>query len=146
MQASDKIKEVIKRFEGLRLKAYKDSKGIWTIGYGHTLNVKPGQVITKEEADELFERDLASFEKQLKPHLNDIKLSQNQYDAIVSLCYNIGVGAFVRSSIYKHLVRKEYNKAADAFLLYVYAGGQVLSGLQRRRRKERKIFLTGEYE
>jgi lysozyme len=134
--------EIIKKWEGLRLKAYKCPAGVWTIGYGHTEGVKPGDVWTKEQAEKALERELeqrrASLLK-LCPDLSDEP--QNRLDACLSLAYNIGNTAFSRSSVYRFIVAKRYDDAANAFRLWNKAGGKVLNGLVRRREDERRLFL-----
>lgn len=129
---------LITRFEGCRLKAYKCVGGVWTIGYGHTSNVKPNQSITREEAERLLKQDLLIFEKYTDDITRHLKLNQNQFDALVSFCYNCGSGSL------KNLLRNrtDKNKIADAILLYNKSNGKVYEGLKRRREAERKLFLS----
>lgn len=91
MNLSDKGKQLIKKYEGCRLKAYKCPRGVWTIGYGHTNNVRPDDVITQDEANELFKRDVKIFENTIN-RLVKAKLNQNQFDALVSFTFNLGYG------------------------------------------------------
>ena len=85
---------LIKRFEGCKLFAYQCSAGIWTIGYGHTSGVKKGDKITLEQADKFFEMDIKLFEMALNKAIADLApITQNQYDALLSLAYNAGIGA-----------------------------------------------------
>ena len=140
----------IKRHEGLRLQAYKDSKGVWTIGFGHTgADVKPGMVITIEQAEDLLRRDLVRFE-QAVTKLVQVPLTQAQYDALVSFAYNVGTKALAISQLLKKLNRRDYLGAADEFLKWVYIKvrgpdgkfvKKKLRGLERRRAAERRIFL-----
>jgi lysozyme len=136
---------LIESFEGLKLSAYQDSVGVWTIGWGHTKGVKRGQKITREEAEEFLREDLAEaahgVEKAIKVDIGD-----NEFGACVSLAFNIGVGAFAGSSIVRYINRNQFDRAADAFLNWNHAGGEVVKGLTRRRQAERKLFLTPDEE
>lgn len=132
--------ELIKSLEGLSLKSYKDIAGIWTIGYGHTREVKEGDFITKEKALFYLQKDLQWVEKTIKEKVH-ISLSQSQYDALSSLVYNIGEKAFIASTLLRKLNNGEVLKVADEFLRWIYAGKKVLPGLLRRRQLERKLFL-----
>lgn len=139
--------EFIHRWEGLRLKAYQDIAGIWTIGYGTTKNVKPGMVITKEQAEQFFRKDIKWVENAINTQVK-VRLNQNQFDALASLIYNIGAGAFGRSTLLKRLNAGLYQEAADQFLVWNKARnprtGQLefSRGLMNRREDERKKFLS----
>ena len=134
--------DLICSFEGLRLKAYDDGVGVWTIGYGTTVingtKVKKGDTCTVEQAKSYMANDLKQFESAV----NQVKvpLNQNQYDALVSLAYNIGVSAFLNSTLLKKLNAKDYKGAAEQFPRWNRAGGKVMRGLTNRRAKERKLF------
>ena len=91
MKISKQGLELIKSFEGCRLKAYQDIGGVWTIGYGHTDNVKSGDIITQKKADELLLKDLERFEKHVNTYVPIYDFNQNQYDALVSFAFNIGI-------------------------------------------------------
>ena len=131
----------VAQFEGLELKAYRCPAGIWTIGYGHTgSDVHEGQVITKDEALALLGKDLASHVLQASGYIA-VDVTQNQFIALTSFIYNIGVGAFRDSTLLKLLNRGDIQGAADQFLLWNKAGGKVLAGLTRRREAERALFL-----
>lgn len=132
--------ELIKGFEALRLKAYQDSVGVWTIGWGHTGGVKRGQVITEAEAEKFLRDDLGDSEKGVEDALTE-DVTDNQFAACVSLTFNIGVSAFRKSSIAKFINAGDVVLAADRFLLYNKAGGKVLAGLTRRRKAERALYL-----
>lgn len=139
MDCCDKGLCLIKEFEGCRLKAYKCPAGVWTIGYGWTPGVKPGQVWTQEQAEEMLAKGVKPYAATVAktcPHA-----SQNQFDAMVSLCYNIGPGNFIKSSVARLHNQGNFNAAADAFLKWNKGGGKVLAGLDRRRRAERKLYL-----
>lgn len=136
---------LIKRWEGCRLEAYQDSVGVWTIGYGITTNaglgpIKKGMKITQAQADEWLLAALAKYERTVQECLNRTP-TQAQYDAMVSLCYNIGQGAFAKSSLVRRFNAGDIAGAADAFLMWVKAGGVTLKGLQNRRADERRHFL-----
>ena len=138
MLTSEKGKNFIKQCEGLRLSAYKALKSevFYTIGYGHYgSDVAPNMVITKMQADELFDKDLIKFESAVNK-LGIADLKQNEFNALVSFAYNCGINNLRR-------LVKDRNKQeiADAFLLYNKAGGQVLKALTNRRKEERKMFL-----
>ena len=143
MQTSNRGIALIKSFEGLRLKAYKCSAGIWTIGYGHTNRVREGQTITEEEAESLLREDLRTFEVGVSS-LVTVFLHQCQFDALVSFAFNLGVGALKTSTLLKKIngrasmddIRKEWVK-------WCHAGGKVVAGLQKRRNKEVDIFTNG---
>ena len=92
MRMSENGKRILKNFEGLKLCAYRCTSGIWTIGYGHTgITVKSGDIITEAAANEFFEQDIKFFENAVNT-LVTVKLNQNQFDALVSFCFNVGIG------------------------------------------------------
>lgn len=140
--------KIIAQFEGLRLKAYQDTAGVWTIGYGTTKNpdtgqkIKEGDTITKAKALDWLKKDTAAFktgvEKLVKVPVND-----NQLAALTSLAYNIGLTAFSRSTLLRYLnsnVAKE--QVAAQFLRWNRSGGQIVRGLTIRRKLESDLFLT----
>lgn len=138
--------ELVKRWEGCKLKAYRDSVNVLTIGYGHTSaagdpKVTEGMTITQQEAEDILVRDLVKYEAAVQKALTRSP-TQPQFDAMTSLCFNIGPGAFAKSSIVKKFNAGDVQGAANAFLLYNKAGGKVLQGLVNRREDERKLFLT----
>ena len=137
--------DLIKRWEGLRLKAYQDSVGVWTIGYGHTAAAGPpapvaGMTITEQEATDILARDLGQYERAVTKALS-VYPSANQFAAMTSLCFNIGPAAFSKSSVVKLMNVGKPREAADAFLLWNKAKGRVLKGLTARREDEKKLFL-----
>ena len=141
MKASVDAYELIKQFEGLRLKAYLCPAGIWTIGYGHTSGVSPNSFITIQEADEYLHRDVATIEMQLNK-LNLI-LRQCQWDAIVSFVFNVGIGNFRSSTLLAKIrTNPDDNSIMDEFLRWVYANGKVMKGLQKRRLAEMKLYFS----
>lgn len=138
--------DLIKRWEGLRLTAYKDIVGVWTIGYGHTAEAGPpapkaGMTITETEAVDILRRDLVQYERAVTKAISTVP-SANQFAAMVSLCYNIGPANFAKSSVVRLFNAGQPRDAADAFLLWNKAGGRMVKGLTARREDERKLFLT----
>jgi lysozyme len=134
--------DLIKRNEGCRLNAYQDSVSVWTIGYGHTgPDVSEGQHITQDQAEALLRQDLEKFQDGVDDAIAG-DTADNQYGAMVSLAFNIGLGNFRGSSALRTHNGGDHHAAADAFLLWNKAGGQVLAGLDRRRHEERALYLT----
>ncbi|WP_347709332.1 lysozyme [Acinetobacter sp. NIPH1876] len=137
--------DLIASFEGTKLKAYDDGVGVWTIGIGTTVypngvKVKKGDSCTLDQAKTYFAHDLKRFEASVN-NLVKVPLSQNQFDALVSLVYNIGSGNFASSTLLKKLNAKDYAGAADQFPRWNKGGGKVMKGLVRRRAAERVLFL-----
>lgn len=140
---------LIKSFEGLELRAYQDSVGVWTIGYGHTAaagspDVYSGQTISEAEAEAILRRDLRKFENGVRDVV-DVPLNSNQFSALVSFAFNVGVGALSNSTLLRKLNNRDYQGAANEFPRWVKAGGRTLQGLVRRRDAERALFLGQNY-
>jgi len=138
-------KDAIKEHEGLRLVAYLDSVGVWTIGYGDTgKDVVKGLTITKEQAENRLSKRLVEFEGYVNKAMK-VKLTQNQFDALVSLVYNIGPTNFNDSTLLRKLNAGDYVGAADQFLVWnkgrVDGKLVVINGLVNRRKAERELFL-----
>ena len=137
--------DLIKSFEGLRLKVYRDPVKLLTVGYGHLIlprdGLKFGDAISQEGADELLQQDLAMAINIVESFVR-IPLNDNQFGALVSFTFNLGGGNLLRSSLFRHLNLGDYKTAADRFLLWTRAGGRVLPGLVRRRKAERELFLS----
>lgn len=136
--------DLISSFEDTKLKAYDDGIGVWTIGIGTTIypngvKVKKGDVCTLEQAKSYFANDLKRFEKTVNDSVK-VDLIQNQFDALVSLTYNIGSTAFKNSTLLKKLNAKDFTGAADQFLVWNKGGGKIMNGLVRRREAERALF------
>jgi lysozyme len=144
-KASAAAFDLIKRFESLRLDAYLCPAGVWTIGWGHTADVRSGDSITKQRAQELLEADVAEVEASL-PKVIPVPLTQGQWDALVSLCFNLRGGALGLPRLAPHLVAKvlagDPIGAANEFLDINRAAGRVLPGLTCRREAEREMFLA----
>lgn len=120
MRTTTGTKNKIKRFEGLRLKAYVCAAGVCTIGYGHTTGVKPGDVITEAQADAFFESDIRAVENQV--NALPLHLGQYQFDAVVSFCFNVGIGKFKKSTLYKKIRADAYDSSIPASLKSGYTG------------------------
>lgn len=137
--------DLIKKHEGLRLQAYKCPTGHWTIGYGHRGDVEPGMSITEHQAEAILDVDLDKFE-QVVSNLVKVPLTQNEFDALVALTFNIGSDAFRTSTLLKLLNANDRKGAAAEFLKWRLGtvGGEkkVVPGLVRRRADERRLFLT----
>ncbi|WP_332604976.1 lysozyme [Acinetobacter sp. ESBL14] len=136
---------LITSFEDLKLNAYDDGVGVWSIGFGTTVYptgvpVRQGDSCTLEQANSFFQYDLKRFEKAVNEAIT-VPISQNQFDALVSLSYNIGSHAFKSSTLVKYLNVLDEYAAAEQFLVWNKAGGKVLKGLVRRREAERSLFL-----
>ena len=161
--------DLMHKYEGYRNRPYLCPAHIWTIGYGHVLYqeqirlpmmrpegkadipmirkempLKPedNRVWTKQETDDLFAQDVASFERGVLRLVPSSAGSQGRFDALVSISFNFGLGNLQRSSIRIKANRGEWEGAADAFLLWNKGGGKVLPGLERRRKEERALFLS----
>lgn len=137
LSISDTGLELIKRFEGCRLKAYQDSVGVWTIGYGHTSGVCKGQVITQIQADAYLKSDCSNTEKHVNSYNNIYRWNQNQFDALVSFTFNCGSGNL------KTLLnngQRTIPEISAKITAYNKAGGKVLQGLVYRRNAEKELF------
>lgn len=141
MKISENGKNLIKNFEGLKLNSYKCSSGVLTIGYGHTgSDVKENMIISKEEAEKLFDSDIVIHSNNVSK-LVRVKLTQNQFDALVSFEYNIGYGNFSKSTLLKKLNLQDYKGASNEFDKWIYSKKKKLNGLVKRRNKEKELFL-----
>jgi len=138
-----KIKNIgiIKKHEGLRLEAYLPTKNdVWTIGYGHTHTTKQGMVITEAQAEALLRKDVAWVEKAIN-RLVVVPLTQNQFDALASLVFNIGEGGFSTSTLLRLLNSGDYAGAANQFHRWNKQKGVALKGLTIRRKEEMELFV-----
>ncbi len=141
MKTSQTGIDLIKKFEGCRLDAYKCPAGVWTIGYGHTAGVTAGQKIYPAQAEAYLRADLGKYEKKVEKYADKYNWTQNEFDAMVSFAYNLG-------SIDKLTVNGTRTKAviAEKILLYNKAGGKVLAGLTKRRQAEQELFIARREE
>ncbi len=140
MRTSQRGLSLIKSFEGLRLLAYRDAVGVWTVGYGATRGVKAGMSVTKEQAERMLLNDVQRFEPEVE-RLVQVPLTGNQWDALVSFTYNLGAANLESSTLLRKLNAGDYAGAAEQFPRWNKAGGKVLPGLVRRREAERVLFL-----
>ena len=136
--------DLICSFEGLRLNAYDDGVGVWTIGFGTTIypngiRVKRGDTCTEAQAKAYMAHDLKKFELAVNSSVT-MSINQNQFDALVLLAYNIGTNAFKNSTLVKKLNANDVRGAAAQFSVWNKAGGNVMQGLVNRRAVERKLF------
>lgn len=142
LRTSKRGLELIASFEGFRSKPYRDAVGIWTIGFGHTHAVGPNtKPITRVEGLRLLAQDVRAAEDAVR-RLVRVKLSQGEFDALVSFTYNVGAGALASSTLLRRLNGGHRILAGREFLKWDKAGGRVLEGLARRRRAERHVFRT----
>ncbi len=140
---------LIKQWEGLRLNAYKDAIGVWTIGYGHTNSAgKPfiyeGMTITEKQAEELLCQDLRQFENAVERAVT-VSLTDEQFAALVSFCYNVGTTAFCNSTLLKKLNSGDYEAIPTELQKWTKAGGKRLEGLAHRRAAETGLWAKGAF-
>lgn len=140
MKTSQAGKDLIKQYEGLKLTAYKCSAGKDTIGYGHTHGVKPGDHITKAQAEAFLDEDLAVFELTVNTAIKR-PMNPHQFDAMVALAFNIGGAAFAGSTLVKKFNTGDIQGAAKEFPRWCHSGRIVVPGLVKRRAAEREMFL-----
>lgn len=130
------------QFEGMRLSAYQDQVGVWTIGFGHTgPDVHAGLTITQDQATVLLMKDVASASASVN-NLVKVPLTQNQFDALVDFVFNLGQGKFAGSTLLRGLNAGDFSGAAAEFVKWDHAGGQVVPGLLRRRLAEAQLFQS----
>lgn len=139
MKVSERGQQLIRRNEGLRTESYRCPGGFWTIGYGHRVE-QGGEKITSGEAAELLRADLSEVEKYLNQL--GLEVNQNQFDALASFVYNVGIGHFRRSRLLV-LIRKNplSPEIRDEFARWNKSGGSVLPGLTRRRQEEADLYF-----
>jgi lysozyme len=132
---------LLKEYEGLRLKPYLCPSRIWTVGYGHTRNVRLGMTITPEEAEELLQEDLRGFERAVA-RLVQVPLTDNQFSALVCFTFNVGVGNFEDSTLLRLLNRGWYEQVPAQLSRWNRSRGEILGGLARRRAAEARLWNT----
>lgn len=141
MKISQRGLDLIKKFEGLRLTAYRCPAGVLTVGYGSTgPHVKQGMVITEDEAEALLRKDVARFEDGVNHIVGPC--TQGQFDALVSFAFNLGLGALMSSTLLKRHKAGDFAGAAAQFARWVNAGGRRLPGLVSRRKAEAELYLS----
>lgn len=147
VKASKEAIKLIRHHEGIRNKPYQCSAKLWTVGVGHligdgkTLPPEWNKTFTNEEIDGILKSDLNRFELGVSKMLPNVPLRQHEFDAIISFCFNLGLGCFQRSTIRQALLRGDKEAAMESLVKYCRAGGKILKGLQNRRLDERKLFL-----
>ena len=139
MRTSEAGIDLIKSFEGCRTVAYQDVVGVWTIGYGHTIDVKEGMRITQHQCDVMLEVDIETYENYVNEQV-DVSLTQNQFDALVSWVYNLGPTNLRNSTMLKVLNAGKYDEVPYQMKRWNRAGGKVLKGLVVRRKAEAELF------
>lgn len=145
MNISQKGINLIKKYEGLRLEAYKPvpTEKYWTIGYGHYgSDVTKGMVITESYAEKLLRKDLEKFENYVNKYVK-VPLTQEMFDSLVSFSFNVGGGSLQSSTLLKKLNAGDYTGASEEFGKWTKAGGKTLQGLVKRRTEEKTLFLSG---
>lgn len=144
MRCNKKGIDLIKKYEGLRLSVYLDSVGKPTCCYGHTgKDFVEGQTFTQEQAETIFKNDLITFEHQLCTlcDADNVILNENQFSALISFVFNVGIGALRTSTLWSKICKKRFNDAANEFERWIHAGNKKLAGLMARRQAEKKLFL-----
>ena len=137
---------LIKHHEGVRSRPYRCAANLWTCGVGHLIGDGKhlpdswNRTFTKEEIDGLLKSDLRRFELGVHKMLPNVPLRQHEFDAIISFCFNLGLGCFQRSTIRQALLRGDKTQAMESLVKYCRAGGKILRGLQIRRLDERALF------
>lgn len=144
LRCSEPGRNFIKGYEKLRLKAYQDQGGVWTIGWGHTAGVQMGQTCTEEQAESWFKNDIQDAAHILNAGAG-LKLFQCEYDALCSLIFNIGGAQFASSTLRRALQAGRYDLAADEFPRWNKVKGKTSNGLVKRRAHEREMFLLATY-
>jgi len=139
MNISEEGLALLKKFEGCELKAYQDSVGVWTIGYGHTKEVKEGDQINKDEAEHLLAEEMPEYEGYINDMV-EVPLNQNQFDSLVCWVYNLGPTNLRNSTLLTVLNQERYDDVPREIKRWNKAGGEVLKGLIRRRKAEALLF------
>lgn len=141
MKTSDNGIRFIKGHEGFVPRAYRCPAGVWTIGYGHTDGVRPTDSITEAQGEALLRKDVATAEKAVNKQ--GLKLTQNQFDVLVSFVFNVGTGNFMRSTLLKY-AKADANdlRIKQEFARWIFGGGKRLPGLAKRRAEESKLYFS----
>jgi lysozyme len=143
-RVSEEALALIKRWEGLKLQAYKCVAGVWTVGFGHVATARPGMVISETQATRLLMEDLARFEAAIE-RLVRVPLSDGQFGALVSWCFNVGEGAASRSSLIRKLNAGEYDAVPGELARWNKVAGKVVPGLSNRRAAEAGLWARGSH-
>jgi lysozyme len=145
MQISEEGISLIKSYEGCRLEAYQDSVGVWTIGYGHTKDVKEGDKINQDEAEYLLQEEMIEYEGYINDMV-EVPLDQCQFDALVCWVYNLGPTNLKNSTLLKVLNEGDYDGVPEQIKRWNKAGGVILGGLVKRREAEANLFQGKEWD
>ncbi len=141
MKTSKKGKEIIKKFEGLRLTSYRCAANVLTIGWGHTNGVTEGMTITQQQAEKMLDEDLKVYENAV--NAETISLNQNQFDALVSFSFNVGVNALKTSTLMKKVRINTNDETIRAeFMKWINVGSKLLEGLRKRRNEEANLYFS----
>ena len=143
-RVNDETLALIKRWEGLRLEAYRDTGGVWTIGYGHTASVRPGQIISEAKAERLLREDLATAERAIE-RLVKVPLTDAQFGALVSWAFNVGEEAAARSTLVRKLNAGDYSATPAELMRWNKDNGRTVAGLTNRRAAEAGLWSRGSH-
>ena len=139
MVRSIKDMTIIRNFEGFRSHAYQDATGVWTIGYGHTKNVQPTDIISAAQGYSMLRKEMIEYENYVNSYVT-VPLHQHQFDALVSWTYNLGPTNLKNSTLLEVLNKGRYDLVPDEMRRWNKAGGKELEGLTRRREAEALLF------
>lgn len=148
MTPSEKCYDIIKQFEGCRLKAYKDGGGVFTIGYGTTMypsgsKVKLGDICTQADAELYLKYEVILKSKSVNAFLSKSVINQNQFDSLVSFAYNVGIGGLQKSTLLKKVIRNPNDPTIELeFLKWQYDNGKKIPGLRKRRQMESDLYFS----
>jgi lysozyme len=146
VKVSERAIKLIKHHEGVRSRPYRCAANLWTCGVGHligdgkSLPDSWNRTFSQEEIDGLLKSDLRRFELGVHKMLPNVPLRQHEFDAIISFCFNLGLGCFQRSTLRQALLRGDKKAAMESLVKYCRAGGKILKGLQIRRLDEKALF------
>ena len=146
MKVSERAIKLIKHHEGVRSRPYRCPANLWTVGVGHLIGdgkLLPdsyNRTFSQEEIDGILKSDLRRFELGVHKMLPNVPLRQHEFDAIISFCFNLGLGCFQRSTLRQALLRGDKKAAMESLVKYCRAGGKILRGLQIRRLDEKALF------
>jgi len=147
VKASNVCIQLLKHHEGVRYKPYRCPAGLWTVGVGHLIGDGKflprewDKTFTQDEVNGILKSDLRRFELGISKMLPNVPLRQQEFDAILSFCFNLGLGCFQRSTIRQALLRGDKEQAMESLVKYCRAGGKILKGLQNRRLDEKRLFV-----
>ena len=144
MKISEEGISLIKNYEGCELKAYQDSVGVWTIGYGHIKDVKEGDQINQDEAEHLLKEEMPEYEGYIADMVK-VPLKQNQFDALCSWVFNLGPKNLSESTLLRVLNEQKYDEVPEQIKRWNKAGGVILGGLVKRREAEANLFEGKEW-